>query len=89
MPTIPSVRLPESEAPPKTGFTKQYDYDGAGNLIYEGFSMAVWGSATSAAQWAIKKNTYNGSNQLTASQWCNGSTSFLNVWTNRTSLSYQ
>ncbi|MGA2714514.1 MAG: hypothetical protein ABSG41_15525 [Bryobacteraceae bacterium] len=89
MPAMLSMKLVESDAPPKTGFTMRYDYDGSGNLIYQGWSPAQWASATSAAAWAVKKYTYDGSNRLTLAQWANGCADSVNIWDNRTTLSYQ
>ncbi len=88
MQTISSQKLVESEAPPKTPYTKRFDYDGSGNLIYEGFAWAAGNFATSVANWAVKKYTYNGSNQLTLVQWANGASTQNNIWDNRAALSY-
>jgi hypothetical protein len=79
--------LPES--PPIDGFTKLYDYDDNGNLIYEGWARAQLGASQSGAFWVIRRNTYNGGNQLTTQQWANGNTQTLVIWANRTTLSYQ
>jgi len=69
-----------ADAPPNLALIKAYDYDVGGNLIYEGW--AVPGTATSAAAWSIRKNSYTGSN-LTLTQWANGNSAFVNVWDNR------
>lgn len=47
------------------------------------------GPVSSGAYWAIRKNTYNGSSQITATQWANGNTQMINIWDNRAALSYQ
>ena len=75
----------ESDVPPPIALQKQFDYDGSGNLIYEGW--AAPGLATSAAVWAIKQNTYSGAN-LTAVKWAVGDSAFTNIWDNRAGLSY-
>lgn len=75
-----------SDAPSNTPYQKLYDYDGSGNLIYEGW--AISGAASSAALWAIRKNTFDGSSRITASQWAGGDTAQTNIWDNRVSLSY-
>lgn len=76
-----------ADAPPEA-WTKRYDYDGSGNLIYEGWAPAFTGAATSAAVWAIRKFTYSGSN-LTTIQWADGDERNNNVWDNRASLTYK
>ena len=63
---------------------KRVAYSG-GLPVYEGFAPA--GTATSAASWQIKRNTWT-NNQLTAVEWADGNTNFDNVWDNRASLSY-
>lgn len=62
-----------------------FDYDGSGNIIYEGHASP--GQAKSAATWQIKKFVYTGSN-ITDILWADGNTNFDNVWNNRTGLSY-
>lgn len=54
------------------------------NTTYLG--IAIFGAATSATIWQIKKIFVNGS--LTSIQWANGSDSENNVWDNRTSYTY-
>lgn len=52
-------------------------------------NIAATGPDPAAAVWAIKKNTFTGS-QLTLSQWANGNTQMKNIWNNRaTSVTYQ
>lgn len=90
MEVLRTNRLPESEAPPKTPYTKLYDYDGSGNLIYEGFSKSVNNAATSAALWAIKQYAYAtvaGSSVVSASKWAQGGET--KVWDSRAGYTYQ
>jgi len=61
------------------------DYDGSGNVIYQG--KARPGSLKSQAKWQIKKFTYSGSN-LTDVQFAGGKDAFAYVWNDRNSLSY-
>jgi len=68
-----------------TVYTTALDYDGSGNLIYQGQASA--GSAKSAAGWRIKKFVYSGSD-ITDIQFADGDTKFDNIWDNRVSLSY-
>ncbi len=85
--TLYPQRLIESEAPPRTQYTSRYDYDGSGNLIYQGFAISRRNPLTSDAVWAIKKFTITGSN-TTLSQWSLGGES--SIWDNRaTSVVYQ
>jgi len=51
-------------------------------------NIASSGPATSAAVWAIKKNSFDGSNRLTLTQWASGNTQQINIWDNRASLTY-
>lgn len=64
-------------------YTQKFDYDGAGNVIYIGWTDR--GHATSDASWKIQKLTYSGSN-VTDIQWA--SSDFDKVWDDRTSLIY-
>lgn len=84
MPFYPPVS--SSDVPSAAGLQKRYDYDGSNNLIYEGWAMP--GELSSAASWAIVKNTYTGSN-LTQSQWCAGNPELVNIWDNRAALTYK
>lgn len=61
------------------------EYDGTGNLIYQG--QANPGTLKSEAKWQIKKFTYVGGN-ITDIQFADGNTNFDNIWDNRASLSY-
>ena len=61
------------------------DYDGSGNLIYEGWADP--GTATSAALWVIKRYVFTGSN-LTSYSFADGNASADNIWDNRASLTY-
>ena len=62
------------------------DYDGSGNMIYQG--TADPGTAKSAAGWRIAKFTYDGSGNLTDIQLADGDLNYDNVWNDRASLSY-
>jgi len=83
----------QSDGPSLIGYTNLFDYDGNGNLIYQGWALSYQsnGGSPNAASgiWSIKKFTYNGSNQITTIQWANGQPSLINVWNNRASLNYQ
>jgi hypothetical protein len=98
--------FPIPDGPSSVAYTTLYDYDGNGNLIYQGWAYSSpepgpnnpgiqvsavpqSGPVTTAPYWAIKKYTYNGSNQLTQAQWCNGNPAMENVWSNRAALSFQ
>lgn len=60
--------------------------DGSGNPIYIG--IASPGTLTSSSFWQIRKLTFNGSNDVTAIEYANGSPAFDAIWDNRGSLSY-
>jgi putative AlgH/UPF0301 family transcriptional regulator len=80
------------QGPPIDGFTVLYDYDGSGNLIYQGWARSIVAGGPVAANkvWIIQKNTYNVSNLLTQQQWANGlAPNVLNAWSERTTLTYQ
>ena len=62
------------------------DYDGSGNLIYQGKAPA--GSTKASALWSVKKFIYDGSNNLTDTQFADGNDKFDNIWNDRVSLSY-
>lgn len=66
-------------------YTQKIAYSG-GLAQYLGY--AAPGSATSSAVWAIKKITYDGSNNATDIQWAGGAASFVNIWDNRAGYSY-
>lgn len=68
-------------------FTQAFDYDGNGNVIYQGWAVPK-NATKSEADWRICKMTYNGSNQITDIQWADGNEEFDNVWNDRASLSY-
>lgn len=61
-------------------------YDGNQNPIYVGWAFP--GTAKSAPAWRIQKNTYDGNDNLTDSQWAQGSTDFKFVWNSRTTYTY-
>lgn len=67
-------------------YTAAYDYDVSANLIYAG--VAKTGSSKASAVWQIKKLTYDGSGNLTDSQFAGGVPKFNSIWNNRASLSY-
>ena len=83
--TAPTVFILPYDGPFRSQYTKKYDYDVDGNLIYEGW--AAVGSATSAAVWSVKKYVYSTSN-LTSEVWADGNVDSDNIWDNRTSLTY-
>ena len=72
-------------APTSNPFTRMYDYDGSGNMIYEGW--AVPGTPASSPAWAIRKYTYSGG-LLQTSQWAYGTSALSFVWNNRASFPY-
>lgn len=67
-------------------YSKEFDYDGSGNLIY--FGRAQESSPTSKACWEIQKLTYDGSGNLLTMLYANGEPTFKNIWDNRVVLSY-
>jgi hypothetical protein len=75
--------LHDSESLPQV---TQLDYDASGNVIYAG--VAPIGSSTSQAVWQIRKFTYSAGGNLLNCLWANGSSSFNNIWNNRTALAY-
>lgn len=88
--------FPPPEGPSSIAFSTRYDYDGAGNLIYQGWALATQPNQaapaaplSSAAIWTIKRYTYNGSNQLTKAEWANGNNNAMNIWDDRAALNYQ
>lgn len=89
--TVKPQRLIESEAPPKTQYTNMFDYDGSGNLIYQGWAQSLGAPLVTGAVWAIKKFTYStvaGNSVVTLVQWATGGET--NIWNNRAStVSYQ
>jgi len=78
-----------TEAPTANPYTKLMDYDGNGNLLYEGWARA--GSMTSQPVWAIKRHQFKGFGgnlREWRADWANGASSQTNVWDNRATLSY-
>ena len=59
------------------------DTNADGNTYY---GSAVPGSATSSAVWQVQRMSVSGAVQTF--KYANGSTSFANIWDNRTSLTY-
>jgi hypothetical protein len=76
------------DAPSATPYTRRFDYDGSGNLIYEGWARAQGNPASSSPVWAIKKYTYTSGN-ITLAQWASGNSAEKQIWDNRAALSYQ
>lgn len=68
------------------GLTQAVEYDGSNNAIYIG--RAQPGTAKSATSWQISKLTYDGSNNMTDLQWCQGNDNFEFVWNDRASYNY-
>ena len=66
-------------------YTKRFDYDGSGNILYAG--LAAPGTASSAAAWAIRRYTYVGAN-LVLVDWAGSNNSLVNVWNDRAALQY-
>jgi len=62
------------------------DYDGSGNVLYRG--QAVAGSSTASPVWRIAKFLYNGSGNLTATPWADGTNDYDKIWDNRASYTY-
>lgn len=52
------------------------------------YGYASPGSATSAAVWAIKRETLDTSGRMIAIEWADGNANRDNVWNDRASLSY-
>lgn len=80
-----------TEAPTANPFLILYDYDGNGNMIYQGWAKA--GSMTGQPVWAIKRFQYGNPNSAIAGKclrqdWANGTSSQINVWDNRATLKY-
>jgi hypothetical protein len=62
---------------------------GVAGMVAQTSLIPLTGPVGSGAYWAIKKLTYNVSNQLTQVQWLNGNTQMNGVWSNRAALNYQ
>lgn len=56
------------------------------NTIYYG--EAAPGTASSAAEWAIRKFTYDSNGVMTAMKWADSVRSFTKVWDNRATYAY-
>ena len=61
-------------------------YDVSSNPIYYG--EALPGTAKSDSKWRIKKNTYDGSGNLTDIEWADGTYLFNKVWDDRANYTY-
>lgn len=72
------------------GFEERFAYvasgNGAGQVEYQGWAQP--NSATSAAQWRIRRFTYDSSNRPTTVEWAAGDDAFMNIWDNRATLTY-
>ncbi len=64
----------------------QRTYTVANKVEYEGYARP--GAATSAAEWQISKYTYDGSNNLLAKQFADGTHDYIKIWDNRAGYSY-
>lgn len=64
----------------------KYEYDASNNPIYIG--KASSNTATSQAKWQIQKLTYDGSSNLTDTQWADGTDDFTKIWDSRISYTY-
>lgn len=65
----------------------QMQVEYSGNLpVYIGYARPD--AATSAAEWQIKKVTYDSNNNVTAIQFAAGVNDFNKVWDNRATYSY-
>ena len=62
------------------------EYDGSSNPIYLG--IAAPGTPTSQALWQIRKLTFDGSNNVTAIEYADGTPSFIKEWDERTTGGY-
>lgn len=63
-------------------FTAAFEYDASNNPVYIG--MAKIGSSKADPVWQIRKLTFDASNNVTDIKWARGSSSFTNVWNDRT-----
>jgi len=77
--------LPES--PPSVCYTRIFDYDVGGNLIYEGWARAQLNAPTSRPCWAIRATTYGAAGPL-AQRWAGGDSKEQWIWDARATLSY-
>jgi hypothetical protein len=62
---------------------------GVPGMVAQTSAIPATGPVAGGAYWAIKRLTYNGTNQLTQVQWCSGNCQQVNVWNNRVSLNFQ
>ncbi len=67
-------------------YTKRFDYDANGNVIYIG--LAKPGAATSETKWQIRKLEYDANGNVIAELFADGSAAFDKVWDNRTLYTY-
>ena len=69
-------------------YSKLYECDANGQVLYEGFSLSSRNPQAADALWAIRAYTY-GANGITSSKWSNGTTAEDCVWNNRAALTYK
>lgn len=81
----PLTRTPQLNL--EAGFTRAFEYNASGYVIYEGWAVSATADK-SLALWRIARYTYDGSNRLTDIEWAEGDESFTNIWDNRASLNY-
>lgn len=67
-------------------FILRQDFDASGNSTYVGWAQP--GTLTSDSRWRILRQTFNGSNQMTATAFPGGSPAFAFVWDNRATYSF-
>lgn len=72
-------------------YTERFVYDASGNCTYAARAKSLSSGAapaTSAAVWAIKKFSYDASNNGTLTQWADGDKNEDNIFDNYASLTY-
>jgi len=70
------------------GYTQAFDYDANSNAIYVGWAVPMTANKANPV-WRIAQYTYDASNRVTDIKWANGVETFVNIWNNRASLTYQ
>lgn len=73
---------------PLQGYTTALDTDTSAPYDTHYIGLAIQGVSKAAANWQIRKLTYDVNHNVTDIQYANGSPAFANVWNNRVSLSY-
>ncbi len=61
-------------------------FDGSNNVFYEGWARV--GYLTSQAKWQICRHTYDVNNNLTATEWADGTDEPTKIWNERASYVY-